>query len=70
MLEVYNIPDVDLLKSFYEHTTVRLPQTKVGSAKITFNTGVPQVSVVSPLLFSLFINTLEISRRHREQGRD
>jgi hypothetical protein len=45
ILEAYDIPDVDLLKSFYEHTTVRLPQAKVGSAKITFNTGVTQVSV-------------------------
>ena len=25
ILEVYNIPDIDLLKSLYEHTTVRLP---------------------------------------------
>ncbi len=55
MLQAYNIPDVDLLKSFYEHTTVRLPQAKVGSVKITFNTGVAQDSVFSPLLFSLFI---------------
>jgi hypothetical protein len=58
ILEAYDIPDVDLLKSFYEHTTVRLPQTKVGSAKITFNTGVAQGSVLLPLLFSLFINAL------------
>ncbi len=27
ILEVYNIPDMDLLKSLYEHTTVRLTRT-------------------------------------------
>ncbi len=58
ILEAYDLPDIDLLKSFYEHTTVRLPQTKMGSTKITFNTGVAQGSVLSPLLSSLFINAL------------
>jgi hypothetical protein len=38
--EGYGIPDVDLLKSLYEHTTVRLPEKGMGSAKITFNTRV------------------------------
>jgi hypothetical protein len=55
---MYNIPDIDLLKSLYEHTTVRLPHSNMDSAKITFNTSVAQGSVLSPLLFSLFVNTL------------
>ncbi len=58
ILEVYNIPDMDLLKSLYEHTTARQPHSDMGSAKITFNTGVAQGSVISPLLCSLFINAL------------
>jgi hypothetical protein len=53
ILEAYGIPDIELLKSLYKHTTVRLPETGMDSAKITFDTGVAQGSVLSPLLFSL-----------------
>jgi hypothetical protein len=64
ILEAYGIPDIDLLKSLYEHTTVRLPERSMGSAKITFDTGVAQGSVLSPLLFSLFINAVSLYLTH------
>ena len=46
-VKTYGIPDIDLLKSLYEHTTVRLPERGMGSVKITFDTGVAQGSVLS-----------------------
>jgi hypothetical protein len=67
ILEAYGIPDIDLLKSLYKHTTVRLPERGMGRAKITFDTGVAQGSVLSPLLFSLVLNAL--SRYLSDLGR-
>ena len=58
MLRKFNIPDVDFLETIYEHATVRLAPNDQSSATITFNTGVCQGSVLSPLLFILFINAL------------
>jgi hypothetical protein len=53
ILEAYGIPDVDLFKSLYEHTTVRLPERGMGSVKFKFNTGVVCVPHTSSILFRL-----------------
>ena len=58
VLRRLNIPDVDLLENLYRHTTVRLAPNDAEAATITFQTGVAQGSVLSPLLFILFVNTL------------
>ena len=60
ILETYKITDLDLLKSLYEHTTVRFPERDMVSVKITFNTGVVQENVLSPILFCLFISDLSL----------
>ena len=47
----------------YEHTTVRLPLSEIESAKIAFNTGVAQGSVLFPLLsLSSSIHSQDTSR--------
>ena len=53
-----HIPDVDLLESIYQHTTVRMAPNGAEEATIIFQTGVAQGSVLSPLLFILFVNVL------------
>ena len=58
ILRKYGVPDVDFLETLYEHTTVRLAPNDVQSATVTFDTGVCQGSVLSPMLFILFINAL------------
>ena len=58
VLKCSGIPDVDLLESLYRNITVRLAPNDAEAATITFQTGVAQGSVLSPLLFILFVNVL------------
>jgi hypothetical protein len=58
VMRAYGIPDIDLLESLYEHSTVRMAPNDQHCATITFDTGVAQGSALSPLLFLIFMNTL------------
>jgi hypothetical protein len=58
VMRAYGIPDVDLLVSLYEHSTVRMTPNDLQCAMITFDTGVSQGSALSPLLFLIFMNAL------------
>ena len=58
ILRKFGIPDVDFLESIYDKASVRLAPNGCRNASITFDTGVCQGSVLSPLLFILFINAL------------
>ena len=58
VMRTYGIPDVDLLVSLYEHSTVRMASNDPQCATITFDTGVAQGSALSPLLFLIFMNAL------------
>ena len=76
VMEELDIPDVDLLKALYANATVRLKPGRsdsnvdAGEATITFDTGVAQGSVLTPLLFLIFMNTLLrlLSAKGREMG--
>ncbi len=58
VMRASGIPDVDLLMSLYEHSTVRMAPNDPQCATITFDTGVAQGSALSPLLFLIFMNAL------------
>jgi hypothetical protein len=58
VMRAYGIPDVDLLASLYEHSTVKMAPNDPQCATITFDTGVAQGSALSPLLFLIFMNAL------------
>jgi hypothetical protein len=58
VMRAYGIPDVDVLMSLYEHSTVRMAPNDLQCATITFDTGVAQGSALSSLLFLIFMNAL------------
>jgi len=58
VVNMFYIPDVDLLEQIYNNATVRLAPNDADSATITFDTGVAQGSITSPQLFNIFINAL------------
>jgi len=58
ILEGFGVPDVWLLKNIYDNSSMRVQVGGEGTAAIQLNTGTVQGSVLSPLLFDLFINAL------------
>ena len=58
ILEGFGVPDVSLLSSIYEHSTMRIQVGSKSSAAIQLDTGTVHGSALSPLLFDLFINAL------------
>jgi len=58
ILEGFGVPDVWLLKSIYENSFMRVQVGGEYTAAIQLDTGTVQGSVLSPLLFDLFINAL------------
>jgi len=58
ILEGFRVPDVWLLKNIYENSSMRVQVGGEGMAAIQLDTGTVQGSILSPLLFDLFINAL------------
>jgi len=58
ILEGFGVPDIWLLKNIYENSSMRVQVGGEGTAAIQLDTGTVQGSVLSPLLFDLFINAL------------
>jgi len=58
ILEGVGVPDVWLLKNIYENSSMRVQVGGEDTAAIQLDTGTVQGSVLSPLLFDLFINAL------------
>jgi len=58
VMNMFHIPDVDLLEQTYDSATVRLAPNDAESATITFDTGVAQGNITSLQLFNIYINAL------------
>ena len=58
ILEGFGVPNVWLLKYIYENSSMRVQVGGEGTAAIQLDTGTVQGSVLSPLLFDLFINAI------------
>ena len=58
VMNMFHIPDVDLLEQIYESATVRLAPNNAENATIMFDTGLAQGSITSLQLFNIFINVL------------
>jgi hypothetical protein len=58
ILEQFGVPDIDLLKSFYDLASMRICVGEKETADMLMDTGTAQGSALSPLLFILFINAL------------
>ena len=58
VLEKFGVPDIQLLKDFYDQASMRICAGAETSAGIFMDTGTAQGSALSPLLFILFINAL------------
>jgi len=57
-MNMFHIPDVNLLEQIYDSAKDRLAPNDTESATITVDTGVAQGSITSPQLFNIFINAV------------
>jgi len=58
ILRGLGVPDVDFLEDLYSKSWMKITVGTVCSASIQLDTGTVQGSVLSPLLFDLFLNAL------------